>query len=149
MTDRIDTANDLRVERRIAAQPAAVYAYLTDSIRWARWQGVSAEIDAVPGGAFRMTIANGQVAEGRFVELEPDRRVVFTWGWNGNPSLPAGSTTVEIELVPDGDGTLVKLTHRGLPPEGRALHEVGWAHYLPRLAAAAEGGDPGPDPGPG
>jgi hypothetical protein len=28
------------------------------------------------------------------------------------------------------------------------MHEVGWRHYLPRLATAAEGRDPGPDPGP-
>jgi len=138
----------LRVERRVAAPPAAIYAYLTESERWARWQGAGADVDAVPGGRFRMTMGNGMAAEGCFLELVPGKRVVFTWGWLGNETLPPGSSTVEIELVPDGEGTLVRLTHRGLPADERQIHQAGWRHYLPRLALVAEGGDPGVDPGP-
>jgi uncharacterized protein YndB with AHSA1/START domain len=126
-----------------------VYAYLTESAGWARWQGQSAEVDAVPGGLFRVTVGEGQIAEGRFVELIRDSRIVFTWGWRGHPLLPPESSTVEIELVADGDTTLVRLTHRGLPNEEIASHVVGWEHYVPRLAIAAQGGDPGPDRGPG
>jgi hypothetical protein len=62
---------------------------------------------------------------------------------------PPGSSVVEIDLIPATDGTLVRLTHRQLPPEETDLHEVGWSHYLDRLVSVAEGGDPGPDPGPG
>jgi uncharacterized protein YndB with AHSA1/START domain len=102
----------------------------------------------MPGGRFRMTMGNGMRAKGRFLELVPDERVVFTWGWLGNEQLPPGSSTVEIELVPDGEGTLVRLTHRGLPAEEMQIHEAGWRHYLPRLALVAEGGDAGVDPGP-
>jgi uncharacterized protein YndB with AHSA1/START domain len=105
----------------------------------------SAQIEAIPGGLLRLAMADGSMAEGRFVELVPDERVVFTWGWQGSATVPPGSTTVEIELSPDGDGTLVRLTHRGLPPEDRVIHEIGWVHYLSRLAVAAGGGDPGPD----
>lgn len=123
--------------------------YLTDSVRWARWQGASAEIEAIPEGRFRMSMADGSTAEGRFVELEPNRRIVFTWGWQGHPTVPPGSTTVEIDLIPDGDGTLVRLVHRGLPPEDQPIHRAGWDRYLPRLALAAEGGNPGPDRPPG
>jgi len=136
---------DIRVERRIAARPAVVYAYLTDSVKWARWQGSIATVEPRPGGRFEMTLGDGTIAEGRFVSLEPDRRVVFTWGWRGHQTVPSGSTTVEVELAQDGDGTLVRLTHRGLPREDQPLHLIGWDHYLPRLATVAEGGDPGPD----
>src|SRR5688572_6054627 len=107
----------IRLERRIEARPAAVYAYLTDSVKWARWQGASAEIEARVDGTFRMTMGNGSVAEGRFLELVPDRRVRFTWGWNGSPTVPPGSSTVEIDLVEDGSATQLTLIHRGLPPE--------------------------------
>lgn len=139
----------VRVERRIDAPPEDVYAYLTDSVRWARWQGESAEIEAVPGGLFRMTMANGGIAEGQFVELVPAVRVVFTWGWRGSEVIPPGSSTVEIDLTPEGGGTLLRLTHRDLPAEQEPVHLAGWNHYLPRLAAVAGGLDPGPDALPG
>lgn len=46
----------------------------------------------------------------------------------------AGSPTVEITLEPDGDGTLLQLVHRDLPPEEAPRHGEGWEHYLPLLA---------------
>ena len=141
-------AVELRVERRIAAPRAAVYRHLTSSSDWARWQGESAEIEPVAGGRFRLVMRGGATVEGNFVELVPDERVTFTWGWRGSPTVPPGSSTVDIELVPDGDGTIVRLTHRGLPPEDLEIHRMGWEIYLPRLGVAAAGGDPGPEPAP-
>jgi len=52
----------------------------------------------------------------------------------------------EIDLVPDANGTFLRLCHRGLPTQARSAHEEGWDYYLPRLALAAEGGDTGADP---
>ena len=143
------TRETIDVERSINAPPEKVYRSLTESELWARWQGVSATIDAAPGGLFRMNMPNGLTARGQFVELTPNRRVVFTWGWVDHPGVPPGSSTVEIDLVPEGDGTLVRLTHHGLPPDEIPIHVLGWNHYVPRLAAVSEGADPGPDPGPG
>jgi uncharacterized protein YndB with AHSA1/START domain len=137
------------VERHVAAAPSAVYAYFTDSERWARWQGAHATIEARPGGLFRMVMGNGMCARGQFVELVPDKRVVFTWGWVDMPELPPGSTIVEIDLEETGDGTLIRLTHRELPVGQADVHRMGWAHYMERLARCAAGDDPGPDPGPG
>ncbi len=137
------------VRRRIAAPPSIVYGYLTDSELWARWQGVGAMIEATPGGIFGISMPNGQRARGQFVELEPHRRVVFSWGWVDHPGVPPGSSTVEIELVADEGGTMVTLTHTGLPPEEIDVHRLGWDHYIPRLASVAEGGDPGRDTGAG
>lgn len=137
------------VRRRIAAPPSIVYGYLTDSELWARWQGVGAMIEATPGGIFGISMPNGQRARGQFVELEPHRRVVFSWGWVDHPGVPPGSSTVEIDLVADEGGTMVTLTHTGLPPEEIDVHRLGWDHYIPRLAIVAEGGDPGRDTGAG
>lgn len=138
---------DLVVERHVAAPPESVYLYLTDSARWSRWQGVDATIEARPGGLFRMAMATGLTARGQFIDLEQDRRIVFSWGWIDHPGLPPGSSTVEIELIPTEDGTLIKLTHHGLPPDEVDLHRHGWERYLPRLGQAASGLDPGPDDG--
>ena len=60
--------------------------------------------------------------------------------------MPGGTTTVEFELVEDGSGTIVRLTHRGIPMDDLPLHRQGWAMFLPRLAIAVVGGDPGPNP---
>ena len=138
--------DEIRVERRIDAPPSAVFRYLTESDLWSRWQGESADIDPVPGGRFEVTMAEGQVVQGTFVTVEPDRRVVVTWGWHAHPRMPPGTTTVEFELVPDGAGTLVRLTHRGIPREDVPIHRTGWEMFLPRLDLAATGGDPGPNP---
>lgn len=141
--------SELRVEQYIDAPPSRVFRYLTESDRWAMWQGETASLDPRPGGRFSMVMGNGMKAEGEFVEVVPNRRVVFTWGWVDHPDLPPGSTTVEIALIEEQMGTRVVLTHRSLPGGELEQHRVGWNHYLPRLTEAALGHDPGPDSRPG
>jgi hypothetical protein len=60
--------------------------------------------------------------------------------------VPPGSSLIEIDLIEQPDGTLPRLTHRGLPnAEQCAQHTEGWAYYVDRLAKVAAGRDPGPD----
>jgi uncharacterized protein YndB with AHSA1/START domain len=137
-------------EIRVAAAPETVFPYFTDPALATRWKGIEATLDPRPGGVYRVKVHEGNVAKGEYVEVDPPRRVVFTWGWEHEDTLvEAGTSTVEIELIPDGEGTLVRLVHRDLPAEARDSHAMGWRHYLARLAIAGAGGDPGPDPGPG
>ena len=132
---------------RIAARPETVFSFFTDPDKMTRWKGKSATLDPRPGGIYRVDINGRNVARGEYVEVVPHSRVVFTWGWEGDSSpLPPGSSKVEVSLIPDGDGTIVRLRHLGLSPEQRQAHAEGWEHYMPRLALAAAGGDPGPDP---
>ena len=134
-------------EVRIKARPETIFPFFTDPELLLRWKGVSCEIEPRAGGLYRCNVNGNDVAEGEYVAVEPHSRVVFTWGWVGSDAVPPGSSTVEITLTPDGDSTLVRLTHRDLPaPEAEAQHEQGWLHYLARLAIAAPGGDAGPDP---
>ena len=102
------------VERRIEATPQSIFEFLVESSAWAVWQGESCEIDARPGGIFKMVMPDGSTARGQFLELHPHTRVVFTWGWVDNPGVPPGSSVVTIDLEESGDGTLVRLEHRGL-----------------------------------
>jgi hypothetical protein len=56
---------------------------------------------------------------------------------------------VEIDLIERDGGTLLRMTHSGLPNTAQcASHSKGWTHYLGRLAVAAGGGKPGIDSGP-
>jgi hypothetical protein len=62
-------------------------------------------------------------------------------------NVPPGSTTVEVTLARDANGTHVRLVHRGLQTQAmREQHWDGWEHYLARLSVAAAGGDPEPGP---
>ncbi len=67
--------------------------------------------------------------------------------WMGSEVVPPGSSLVEIDLIDRDGGTLLRMTHSGLPDAAQcAGHDKGWAHYLGRLAEAAAGRDPGADP---
>jgi uncharacterized protein YndB with AHSA1/START domain len=134
-------------EVRIAARPETIFPFLTDPAKMTMWKGIHADLDPRPGGVYHVDINGRDIAHGEYLEIVPYSRVVFTWGWEGEGSpLPPGSSTVEITLVADGDGTIVRLRHLGLSVEERASHAEGWDHFLPRLATVAEGRDPGPDP---
>jgi uncharacterized protein YndB with AHSA1/START domain len=142
MTD----SDAIEVVRRVEATPEQVWPYLTDGTLWRRWQGADVTVEAVPGGRYRMRMADGSEASGSVVAVERYRSITFTWGWTGaSLTLAPGSTTVQITLEPDGAGTLIRLVHRDLPDDVRQPHADGWEHYLSRLAVVASGGDPGPD----
>lgn len=84
---------------------------------------------------------------GEYLEVAPPRRIVFPWGFEGTGrAVAAGSTRVEVTLEPDGGGTLLTLRHHGLQDATRQAHHEGWTHYLARLAPAAAGDPPAPDP---
>ncbi len=140
------TSDAVELEVRVAAQPETVFSFLRDGPGMARWFGRQVELDARPGGSLRVDINGRDIARGEVKEVEANARLVFTFGWEGeNHPVPAGSTTVEISLVKDGEGTIVRLRHTDLPSETRGDHREGWQHYLERLLEVAEGRDPGPD----
>jgi uncharacterized protein YndB with AHSA1/START domain len=151
MTSATETTSVVR-EIAINASPETVWQFLVDPEKATRWMGQAATLDPRPGGTYRVDVIPGHTASGEFVEVDPPRRLVQTWGWEAKPgeeanAVPPGSSTIEIELVQKGDGTLLRFTHRDLPNAAAAeSHAHGWDHYLERLVTAAAGGDPGEDP---
>jgi uncharacterized protein YndB with AHSA1/START domain len=160
-------------EVRVAARPETVFAYFTDPARMVRWMGAEATLDPRPGGICRIAFQPTQarleflgatllgreqrsepldlkspgVMMGEFVEIDPHQRIVLTWGWEQEVlAVPPQSTIVEVSFTRDGEDTIVRVAHRRLPAAAAAFHRAGWEHFLPRLAVAAAGGDPGPDP---
>jgi uncharacterized protein (TIGR03086 family) len=121
------------------------FALVTRPDRLRRWQAITARVDLRAGGEYRWTIIPGHTARGTFTEVEPGRRVVFSWGWEGDGDLPPGASTVIITLEPAAGGTTVRLVHEGLTGEQEEMHAQGWNHYLGRLLDAAAKGDAGPD----
>lgn len=136
----------VRREARIAAPPDVVFAFLTDAAKRARWAGTQADSDPRPGGGHRTVINAGHIVSGEYVEVVPGRRVVCTWGWVDSPRMPPGSSVVEVDLAAEDGGTRLSVVHSRLPENACGGHGEVWDHYLPRLAAAASGRDPGQDP---
>jgi uncharacterized protein YndB with AHSA1/START domain len=170
-----DETSVLEHEVRVEARPDTVFAFFTDPAKFVQWMGAEATLDPRPGGVCRIAFQPPRqrvedlsgsfgvdreeareryeetsgvgVMSGEFVEVDPPRRIAFTWGWEEELlALPPQSTAVEVSLTPDGEDTILRLTHRRLPADAVEFHRMGWEHYLSRLALAASGGNPGPDP---
>jgi uncharacterized protein YndB with AHSA1/START domain len=140
----------VRREIQIAAPPATVFAFLTDPANIVSWMGAEATTEAHPGGLYLVkgVGAGANVARGAFREVVPIHRLAYSFGWEGREEVPPGSSLIEIDLVDRDSGTLLRMTHSGLPNEAEcANHDRGWAHYLGRLAMAAAGRNPGIDRG--
>jgi uncharacterized protein YndB with AHSA1/START domain len=133
----------------IDASPETVWEFFVDREKMKRWMGVDATVEPRPGGIYQCEVLPGHIAAGEYVELDQPNRLVFTWGWEKTDSPTAikpGSSTIEVELTPEGDGTQLRFLHRDLPSTAATeTHARGWDHYLPRLEIAAAGGDPGQD----
>jgi uncharacterized protein YndB with AHSA1/START domain len=171
MPARPPETSALEYEIEVAASPQTVFAFFTDPAKMVRWMGTQATLDPRPGGIcriefqpleakvddFRALLGAPElpgrrgdlrgVMTGEFLEVEPHRRIVLTWGWELEVlAVPPQSSAVEISFDRDGEGTIVRLVHRRLPAVAESFHRAGWEHFLPRLSVAAGGGDPGRDP---
>ena len=126
-------AGVIRRELFVEADPATVFAFLTDSDKLMRWMGTQSRLDAEPGGVYLVNVDGRHVARGAFEEVTPNSRIVYSFGWEeGDMGVPPGSTKVEIDLAPTERGTLLTFVHRGLPEAA-----VGTAHrWLDALSRA-------------
>lgn len=126
------TAETTAIEREIsiAASPETVWGFLVDPMKATRWMGQEAFFDPRPGGEYRVKVVN-ETAVGEFVELDPPRRLVFTWGWEGDPIRQSLITLTFREL---GGKTELTLRQEGLGSvESRDGHVRGWTSALNKL----------------
>jgi uncharacterized protein YndB with AHSA1/START domain len=129
----------------IAAGQDQVFDYFVRAELLVRWMGDVARLEASAGGVFSVDI-NGVLIRGHFVRVERPRLIEIAWGEAGNAAMPPGATRLVVTLAPCEGGTRVTLEHSGLTAGEAKKHAIGWPHFIERLAVAARGGDPGPDP---
>jgi uncharacterized protein YndB with AHSA1/START domain len=122
----------------INATPEEVFDYLVTPTGLTAWMGVHATLEPHAGGVFQVDIA-GSPIRGRFIEVVRPSWVVVSWGVAGSEEFPSGTSRVSFTLTPTEGGTRVDLLHSDLPELRVAGHVDGWAHFLPRLASAAQG----------
>jgi uncharacterized protein YndB with AHSA1/START domain len=144
-----NATESIAIERElvIAASPETVWELLVDPAKAGAWMGKQSWSEPHVGGAYRVEVIPGHIASGEYLEVDAPRRLVHTWGWEGENAVSPGSTRIEYELTPEGEGTRLRFVHSGLPTEeSKASHTHGWDHYFERLETVAAGGDAGPDP---
>ena len=128
-----DARRAFSLERIYRVPPERVYASFTDPELMGRWfcpnpdLATSFDLDVRPGGSWR-GVLGPWVVSGEYVEVEPPRRLVFTWDWDHDDD---GPTTVTVEITPVAEGTRLVLVHEDTVGENG--HEEGWMLSFGRL----------------
>jgi uncharacterized protein YndB with AHSA1/START domain len=123
-------AHQLERTLTIAAPPEAVFRYFTDTDRWAAWWGAGSTIDPRPGGRVFVRYPGGNEALGEVIEIDPPRRIVFSYGYASGAPVPPGGSRVTIELAAASQGTRLRLTHELSDASIRDQHVQGWRYQL-------------------
>ena len=133
----------LTIRRRFKAAPARVFAAWTEPAQIARWFGpggvkvIEAVFELHAGGRFMVhgTSPSGEDhrVSGTVQEVVPGRKVVYSWAWQ---STPERQSLVTVAFAPDGDGTVLTLTHEQFFDEdARDRHNGGWTAALDQFEA--------------
>jgi uncharacterized protein YndB with AHSA1/START domain len=134
-----DPAPAVVIRRLIAAPRERVFAAWLDPVSVAKWMrpgdvaGVTAEIDARVGGAFRIVMSHGRGDPehwGEYIAIDPPSFLSFTWASAKTNREP---TLVTIEFHEKDGGTELVLTHRGLPERQIEPHRKGWGDIVRKL----------------
>lgn len=147
MAIEIEDGINVTITRYLDAPPSRVYRAFVDPTRAAAWMwganaaNPSAVIDLRVGGRYRVRRdappddtsgwrSDEWAMSGVYAEIVPDRRLVYTLHWEGPVGYnQTGAEVLDevaiVELVADGDGTLLAYHHIGIPPDGVSAAEHG------------------------
>ena len=134
----------LEIKRLIKAPRDRVYAAWTDPAQLKQWFGPESVqtreliADARVGGKFRWDLTNAEGEEmtcrGEYLELQPGKKIVFTWQWDDDEVWENHTSVVTVELDDCDGGTELRLTHEQLPnEESRDGHTGGWNSALDKF----------------
>lgn len=137
----------LEIHRTFQAPAARVFRAFADPELLREWAAPGehrtedVEVDFTVGGSYRreMRFPDGSlhVLSGRYLEIEPPRRLVYTYLWETIPGAP--ETRVEVVLRQTDGGTELRLTHSGFEVEEMAEeHRAGWGFCFDQLADLVE-----------
>jgi len=144
MTAKAADNVSLEIKRVINAPRERVYAAWTDPAQLRQWFGPenvqtrNIVADARAGGKFQWDLINPEgeemTAAGEYREVQPGKKVVFTWKWQDDENWERHESIVTVEFSDCDDGTEVRLFHERLPSkESRDRHSEGWTSLLNKL----------------
>jgi uncharacterized protein YndB with AHSA1/START domain len=137
----MSTQPSLTLQRRLNAAPAKVFRAWTEPAQFMTWMHpggsdvVRAELDVRVDGryviVYRKPDGNEVEVGGRYLEVVPDRKLIFTWVWRYSPEH---ESQVTLLLEPDGDATWLTLTHERLADDAQCEdHRRGWTDGIDSL----------------
>jgi uncharacterized protein YndB with AHSA1/START domain len=131
----VKNGNEVRVERVLNSTPQKVFRALSEGMLFSNCgaDGEKSEIDFRVGGGYKNFFKNAEgTCCGKFLEIIPDKKIVFTWGDQGSDEgFP--NTRVSVELSPDSGGSKTKIliVHTGFATQEDAeAHDYGWCTGL-------------------
>ena len=144
MTTKASEKLSLEIKRFINAPRDRVYAACTDPAQLRQWFGPEKVqtrnliADARVGGKFRWDLTNSEGEKmtclGEYRELQPGKKIVFTWQWDDDEDWANHTSVVTVELSDRDSGTELRLIHEQLPNEqSRDGHTGGWNSALDKL----------------
>ena len=136
----VASPSSLVVSRTYPATQERVFKAWTDANQLGQWFAPSddyttkANVDLRVGHEYRIAITHkgGNVHNvvGTYRLIEPPRKLIYTWRWEGAPA----DTLVTVDFTPEGDATKVTITHEQfLSTEDRDRHNEGWKGCVERL----------------
>ena len=137
--------SDLTFTRNFKASPELVFDFVTKQEHIAKWWGPETmhcpvlNMNLTKLGAWLSTMENkdGQqyTVSGEVVDVDPPKRVEFTWAWHDEENARGNESRVTFEVAGDGSGgSVFTLIHRGLvDEESRNGHEQGWTSSIRKL----------------
>ncbi|XOZ32409.1 SRPBCC family protein [Halomonadaceae bacterium KBTZ08] len=130
----VDGGWRVTLARELAHPPERIWSWLTESAGLREWLAPG-EMELIPGGRVRIEFEmSGEPIDSRLLELEPGRRLAYSWSQGEEPERP-----IRWLLEPGGGVTRLVLT-LGLQAGDRvALSAAGWDAHLQMLEAALEG----------
>ena len=138
----VDTMNALKISRTIRADRESVWQAWTQPEQVEKWScpvpgGVRGfEHDLRVGGSYTLAMeveGKAHTAFGRYREVDPPSRLVYTWDWK---EAPMGETLVTVEFEERDGATVVTLTHEGFPEAAiKESHVQGWTACLDHFEA--------------
>jgi uncharacterized protein YndB with AHSA1/START domain len=134
----------LEIKRFIRAPRDRVYAAWTDPAQLKKWFGPervqtrNLVADVRVGGQFRWDLTDPEGKEvtisGEYCEVEPGKKIVFTWRLEEDEDWKNHSSTVTVEFSDREGGTEICLTHEKLPNQAsRDDHTQGWNSVLDKV----------------
>lgn len=140
---------DLRIERNFPADPATVFAFVTQTRHLLKWwgpEGMSLPeyvLDLTKTGPWASVMMNAEgkrfKVTGEVVAVNEPEMVELTWAWHDEDDNRGPESRVRFEIRPNGSGgTAFTLVHNGLADEDSARnHEMGWTSSLRKLERLA------------